>query len=74
MPNKKRIYLDHGASTPVHPQVLEAMLPHWTENHDNFTSTREYGRSHRSRYKTYNPPDSVKTVARFLICLQSFRL
>lgn len=44
MPNKKRIYLDHGASTPVHPQVLEAMLPHWTENYGNSSSTHEYGR------------------------------
>jgi cysteine desulfurase len=44
MPNKKHIYLDHGASTPVHPQVLEAMLPHWTENYGNSSSTHEYGR------------------------------
>jgi cysteine desulfurase len=45
MSNKKRIYLDHGASTPVHPQVLEAMLPHWTENYGNSSSTHEYGRT-----------------------------
>ncbi|MCB9418484.1 MAG: cysteine desulfurase [Ardenticatenaceae bacterium] len=44
MPIKKHIYLDHGASTPVHPQVLEAMLPHWTENYGNSSSTHEYGR------------------------------
>jgi cysteine desulfurase len=44
MPNKKRIYLDHGASTPVRPEVLEAMLPHWTENYGNSSSTHEYGR------------------------------
>ena len=49
MPNTKRIYLDHGASTPVHPQVLEAMLPHWTENYGNSASTHEYGRlAHRA--------------------------
>ncbi len=44
MPNKKHIYLDHGASTPVHSQVLEAMLPHWTVNYGNSSSTHEYGR------------------------------
>ena len=44
MPNKKRIYLDHGASTPVHPQVMAVMLPHWTENYGNSSSTHEYGR------------------------------
>ena len=40
----KRIYLDHGASTPVHPQVLEAMLPFWTEGYGNPSSSHSYGR------------------------------
>jgi len=49
MHNKKHIYLDHGASTPVHPQVMAAMLPHWTENYGNASSTHEYGRrAHRA--------------------------
>ncbi len=49
MQNKKPIYLDHGASTPVHPQVMAAMLPHWTENYGNSSSTHEYGRlAHRA--------------------------
>ena len=41
---KKRIYLDHGASTPVHPQVIEAMLPYWTEMYGNPASSHDYGR------------------------------
>jgi len=41
---KKFIYLDHGASTPVHPQVLEAMLPHWTEVYGNPSSSHAQGR------------------------------
>ena len=39
------IYLDHGASTPVHPQVLQAMMPYWTEVYGNPSSHHEYGRS-----------------------------
>lgn len=39
------IYLDHGASTPVHPQVMEAMLPYWTEVYGNPSSYHEFGRS-----------------------------
>ncbi|MCA9930850.1 MAG: aminotransferase class V-fold PLP-dependent enzyme, partial [Anaerolineales bacterium] len=39
------IYLDHGASTPVDPQVVAAMLPYWTEYYGNPSSKHEYGRS-----------------------------
>lgn len=39
------IYLDHGASTPVHPQVVSAMLPYWTEMYGNPSSAHAYGRS-----------------------------
>lgn len=42
--DKKHIYLDHGASTPVHPQVIEAMLPYWTELYGNPSSSHEFGR------------------------------
>ena len=39
------IYLDHGASTPVHPEVLQAMMPYWMEVYGNPSSHHEYGRS-----------------------------
>ncbi|WP_420628098.1 cysteine desulfurase family protein [Candidatus Leptofilum sp.] len=39
------IYLDHGASTPVHPQVIEKMLPFWTEHYGNPSSSHAHGRS-----------------------------
>ncbi|MFO7683388.1 MAG: cysteine desulfurase family protein [Chloroflexota bacterium] len=41
---KKFIYLDHGASTPVHPQVLAAMLPYWTAVYGNPSSSHSQGR------------------------------
>ncbi|MEM7111782.1 MAG: cysteine desulfurase family protein [Chloroflexota bacterium] len=40
----ERIYLDNGASTKLHPDVLAAMLPHWTENYGNSSSHHEFGR------------------------------
>ena len=39
------IYLDHGASTPVHPQVIEKMLPFWTDVYGNPSSSHAHGRS-----------------------------
>lgn len=40
----KVIYLDYNATTPVHPQVVEAMLPAFTEHFGNPSSrTHAYG-------------------------------
>lgn len=33
--NKRRVYLDHAATTYVKPQVLEAMTPYFTEYFGN---------------------------------------
>lgn len=40
----KGIYLDHSATTPVHPEVLEAMLPFYKERFGNASSTHAFGR------------------------------
>ncbi len=44
----KRIYLDHNATTPVHPQVLQAMLPFMTDQFGNGSSIHTYGREARN--------------------------
>jgi cysteine desulfurase len=38
------IYLDHNATTPVHPEVVEAMLPYLREHFGNPSSGHVYGR------------------------------
>lgn len=43
----KRIYLDHNATTPVHPEVLEAMRPYFIDDFGNASSLHSYGRSAR---------------------------
>ena len=39
----KRIYLDHIAGTPIHSDVVEAMLPYLRENFGNPQSLHEFG-------------------------------
>jgi cysteine desulfurase len=48
MPNPEQpIYLDYNATTPVAPEVLEAMLPYLREEFGNPSSTHPYGRRAR---------------------------
>ena len=39
------VYLDHNATTPVAPEVLEAMLPYLRETYGNPSSSHSYGRA-----------------------------
>jgi cysteine desulfurase len=39
----KRVYLDYAATTPVHPDVLKAMIPYLTDAFGNPSSLYSYG-------------------------------
>ncbi|NLM59833.1 MAG: cysteine desulfurase NifS [Clostridium sp.] len=42
--NDRHIYLDHAATTPVKPQVLEAMLPYFSDKFGNASTIYSVGR------------------------------
>jgi len=45
--SKRRIYLDYAATTPVHPEVVQAMLPYLTEQYGNPSSIHSFGQEAR---------------------------
>ncbi|MEX1055353.1 MAG: cysteine desulfurase family protein, partial [Rhodothermales bacterium] len=55
------IYLDHAATTPLHPLVLEAMMPFLTEDFGNASSVHALGR--RARFAV---EESREKVASFI--------
>ncbi|MEQ6342791.1 MAG: cysteine desulfurase [Gammaproteobacteria bacterium] len=42
------VYLDHNATTPLDPRVLEAMMPYLRDHHGNASSVHSYGRLARN--------------------------
>ena len=48
----KRIYMDHAATTPLHPEVLAAMMPYLTELYGNPSSIHSFGRETRQAVDT----------------------
>jgi cysteine desulfurase len=44
MEERRVLYLDHAATTSVHPQVVEAMLPYFGERYGNASSLHSLGR------------------------------
>src|SRR6059036_1843716 len=57
----RRVYLDHNASTPVHPEVLAEMLPYFGEVYGNPSSIHAFGREARE-----GVDQARERVARFL--------
>jgi cysteine desulfurase len=57
----RRVYLDHNASTPVHPEVLAEMLPYFSEAFGNPSSVHGFGRQARAGLDT-----ARERIARFL--------
>jgi cysteine desulfurase len=57
----RHVYLDHNASTPVHPEVLEAMLPYFSERFGNASSVHGFGRAAREGLDV-----AREQIARFL--------
>src|SRR5579859_1273215 len=61
MPSK--IYFDHAATTPVAPEVVQAMLPYFTERFGNPSSVSSFGRE-----ASYALTKARESVARVLGC------
>ncbi|MBU8905529.1 cysteine desulfurase family protein [Desertibacillus haloalkaliphilus] len=43
----ERIYVDHAATSPVHPDVVDAMIPYLKEHFGNPSSIHHFGRENR---------------------------
>src|SRR5947209_17614120 len=48
----RRVYLDHNASTPVHPEVIAEMLPYLAERFGNPSSIHGFRREAREGLET----------------------
>ncbi|MGC8780883.1 MAG: cysteine desulfurase family protein [Anaerolineae bacterium] len=59
----KTIYLDHSATTPVDPRVVEAMSPFWSEVYGNPSSIYGLGRRAAAALE-----DARRRIARILNC------
>ncbi len=57
----RRVYLDHNASTPVHPEVVAEMTPYFTEVFGNPSSVHGFGRDAREGVDV-----ARERIARFL--------
>jgi cysteine desulfurase len=56
----RQIYLDHNATTPVHPEVLEALMAWYQSDFGNPSSVHRHGR--RARVQVDNTRDIVAAL------------
>ena len=63
MKNRRDVYLDYSASTPVDPRVLDAMMPYFSEIYGNPSSAHSQGRKAEAAIEK-----ARTTVARVLNC------
>lgn len=61
MTERRTVYLDHSASTPTDPRVVETMMPFFTEIYGNPSSAHSFGRQAEAAVET-----ARETVARLL--------
>jgi len=57
----KRIYMDHAATTPMHPEVSEAMKPYFLDKFGNASSIHSFGREAKRAIDS-----SRDTIANFI--------
>jgi cysteine desulfurase len=48
----RRVYLDNNATTPLAPEVFEAMKPYWLEDYGNASSIHWYGQRAKAAMET----------------------
>lgn len=63
MPAPRTVYLDHSASTPCDPRVVEAMMPYFSEVYGNSSSSHSFGRKAEMAIE-----DARESIARVLNC------
>lgn len=59
----RKVYLDNAATTPLDPEVLDAMLPFMREHHGNPSAIHAFGRTTRAAIE-----QSRRTIAALLNC------
>ena len=59
----RQIYMDHSATTPVDPRVVEAMAPYWSDHFGNSESSHTFGQAAASGLE-----QARQTVADVLVC------
>ncbi|MGH8597129.1 MAG: cysteine desulfurase family protein, partial [Gammaproteobacteria bacterium] len=62
----RRIYADHNATTPLDPQVLEAMMPYLRDHFGNASSVHIFGREGRAAID-----DARVRIAKLLGCQET---